>query len=708
MPRVCATYTVSNSQLTIQGLKEDDLEAALEGFDKVLQHEEEVEEKGDWGFKAKKQKIKVLYNLSLESSSNKAPEIATAFKALLEDVENGKVSRNYAEKSLNNLLEFLSGMATADTDNANTLKQIYDSTLQALIQTGNERMWIKTKMKLAKLYLEQKDVDNARVELEQIEKACTGSDSSTGGGVSEDDNTKSTFLMEAYSLLMQLYSSTSNFKKVKELYSKTMSIKTAVSHPRILGIIHECGGKIHMREKRWEAAREDLFESFKNYDEAGSLQRIQVLKYFVLACMLSESGINPFESQETKPYKQDPNVMVMMHLVEAFQRSDVEEFNKLLKAHRTEIMDDELIKSFLDEVILSIRSQGIINLVKPYTRVTFQHIATSLEITAPQARDIVARLILDHRLPTARIDMSKDVVELQPEGAGEGQGRLAPLVGTADVPVFHENMYRGLPVATADSLKSARAAITAAVGGASVGASGSSSHNSKKKLLAAELKKKDERSDTAEDPRAPLTADSSSTTAQPEDDTHSGRKNSHTHHHKDDAASGRKNSHTHPKDDSTNTAATVHTQRRQLFVSESLQGTALVSREPFAAFPARYAKALADEASVESGKRVVSASAKGGAGAATSAGAGGGDGDAGDAGETAGGAGANDGSAGGEGLDRPMDLLAVDRPGETGGAGGVSDGADSQNAALQEWVSRVLDMQAVIHGNPRAVQVTDV
>ena len=52
----------------------------------------------------------------------------------------------------------------------------------------------------------------------------------------------------------------------------------------------------------FQAAQDDFFESFRNFDEAGSLQRIQVLKYYVLANMLLESDIDPFSSQETKPY----------------------------------------------------------------------------------------------------------------------------------------------------------------------------------------------------------------------------------------------------------------------------------------------------------------------------------------------------------------------------------------------------------------------
>ena len=85
-----------------------------------------------------------------------------------------------------------------------------------------------------------------------------------------------------------------------------------------MGVIKECGGKMWMGERRapsepnhigiecvslgqWNRASEDFFESFRNYDEAGSPQRIQVLKYLVLANMLTGSEVNPFDSQETKP-----------------------------------------------------------------------------------------------------------------------------------------------------------------------------------------------------------------------------------------------------------------------------------------------------------------------------------------------------------------------------------------------------------------------
>lgn len=68
---------------------------------------------------------------------------------------------------------------------------------------------------------------------------------------------------------------------------QNISIRPLIKHSAISG--------------QWNRASEDFFESFRNYDEAGSPQRIQVLKYLVLANMLTGSEVNPFDSQETKP-----------------------------------------------------------------------------------------------------------------------------------------------------------------------------------------------------------------------------------------------------------------------------------------------------------------------------------------------------------------------------------------------------------------------
>lgn len=650
----------------------------------MLQHEKESDEKTEWGFKARKQKIKVLYEIGQASSPNsKVEEIESEFLLLLKDIETStRMTRNYTEKSLNNMLDFLSGLggtsSTKDSKGDVALKRIYKATLECLIRTKNERMWIKTKMKLAKLYIEQKDLTNAQNELQQLEDVCTGA--STAGGANEDDNTKSTFLMEVYALMMQLHSTTNDYKKVKEIYNKTMSIKSAISHPRILGVIHEIGGRINMREKRWEEARENLFESFKNYDEAGSLQRIQVLKYFVLACMLSESGIDPFESQETKPYKNDPKITVMMHLVEAFQLSDVDQFNKLLKSHKHEIMGDPLIRLFLDDVILSIRSQGVINLVRPYSRVSLQHIATALEITLEQAKDIVFKLILDLKLPSARIDQTNNVVELKGVTSKTESLRLAPLSNATDVPVLFEGKLRPLPVSLANSSKLSKHTIL-----------------SEDQDLVSRNFLRTFPSNISSGIKENRTGDSVEQTDLISSDIQNVNDDTKVTGGNEGLAGATENENKYSKL-SWDEPEFNHPQNHR---RDMVLGTSLALSADFASFPKRYARAIADEASIQSGKLVVggtsdeiaAAEEKNEAAGAGKAGAGAGTSTT--SGTAGGGTSMGNGNGGGIRSAEQLPLL------ELGGIGadGLEEG--SQTAALQDWVERMLTLQTTLHNSPR-------
>ena len=53
--------------------------------------------------------------------------------------------------------------------------------------------------------------------------------------------------------------------------------------------------------------------------------------FSVLANMLMKSGINPFDSQEAKPYKNDVEILAMTNLVNAYQNNDINDFEKILK-----------------------------------------------------------------------------------------------------------------------------------------------------------------------------------------------------------------------------------------------------------------------------------------------------------------------------------------------------------------------------------------
>lgn len=304
---------------------------------------------------------------------------------------------------------------------AKCVEQVYSLTLNSFQNTNNERLWLKTNIKLAKLLLDHKDYNSLPRKLKELHATCQREDGS-------DDPSKGTYSLEIYALEIQMYAATKNNKQLKRLYERALKVKSAVPHPKVMGIIRECGGKMHMSEENWDEAQKDFFESFRNYDEAGSLQRIQVLKYLLLATMLMKSNINPFDSQETKPYKADPRIAAMTDLVEAYQRDDLHRYQKVLAANQ-DILADPFIAENIDEVTRTMRTKGVVKLIAPYTRVTLQWVASKLQISEPEVEDILSFLIVDGQLG-ARINQPLRILEMRSVADAERAGSLGVLAGS--------------------------------------------------------------------------------------------------------------------------------------------------------------------------------------------------------------------------------------------------------------------------------------
>lgn len=90
---------LENQYYNSKALKEDEPEMALQSFQKVLDLENG--EKGEWGFKALKQMIKINFKLS------NYKEMMYRYKQLLTYIKSA-VTRNHSEKSINSILDYIS------------------------------------------------------------------------------------------------------------------------------------------------------------------------------------------------------------------------------------------------------------------------------------------------------------------------------------------------------------------------------------------------------------------------------------------------------------------------------------------------------------------------------------------------------------------------------------------------------------------------
>ncbi|CAK7246073.1 MAG: COP9/signalosome complex subunit Csn2 [Sporothrix thermara] len=391
--------TIENKYYNAKQTKLTDPDEAITEF---LGLPELEEEKGDWGFKGLKQAIKLEFRLG------RYEDAVAHYKELLTYVKSA-VTRNYSEKSINNMLDFCektsaAAAAAGDKTAARFMEAFYELTLTCFQSTNNERLWLKTNIKQAKLLLDRQQYADVMRKLRDLHKACQRAD---GGG---DDPSKGTYLLEIYALEIQMYAERKNNKQLKQLYQRALTVRSAVPHPKIMGIIRECGGKMHMSEENWKDAQSDFFESFRNYDEAGSLQRIQVLKYLLLTTMLMRSNINPFDSQETKPYRNDPRIAAMTDLVEAYQHDDVHRYETVL-SRNPDLLQDAFIAENIDEVTRNMRTKAVLKLIAPYTRLRTRWIAEQIRISDAEVQDILGFLIVDGRI-AGTIDQQAGILEL--------------------------------------------------------------------------------------------------------------------------------------------------------------------------------------------------------------------------------------------------------------------------------------------------------
>ncbi|KAI0361120.1 PCI-domain-containing protein [Trametes cingulata] len=397
---------VENMYYTAKAKKEDNPEQALKEFRAIVEKEEE---KGDWGFKALKQSTKLLF-LTL----HRPADALKTYTELLTYTKSA-VTRNYAEKTINSILDYVGGSKSGPVE-VDILERFYEATKAALAEAKNDRLSAKTNLKLAKLWLDRKEYGRLQKILQELYRSTIGENA-------DDQAQKGTQLLEIYALEIQMHNERKNYKKLKEIYNASNSVRSAIPHPRIMGVIKECGGKMWMGERQWNRASEDFFESFKNYDEAGSPQRIQVLKYLVLANMLTGSEVNPFDSQETKPYKNDPQIKAMTDLVDAYQRREVHAAEKILRENKATIMDDPFIKQYIGELLRSLRTQYLIDLIKPYTRLELSFLAKQLNVDNEEVEELLIGLILEGKVE-GRIDQVAMRLELEPNLQKKRYGAL--------------------------------------------------------------------------------------------------------------------------------------------------------------------------------------------------------------------------------------------------------------------------------------------
>lgn len=221
-------------------------------------------------------------------------------------------------------------------------------------------------------------------------------------GTSQYDEKRSSSLLELFSLEIQLCSLKKDNSRMKSISETAKSLSSAIVDPKSLAIIKETSGKLLMLEKKWKEACDELNESFKIYQEVGNAKAKTVLKYLVLAGILSKSEINVFYGREGRVYKDDEEILAMMEMRTSYENKDLTKFEQILKENKVKI--DEFMKGFLEELIKIFSVGKIISLLRPYKRIKIMFLANELKTSKENVIKMLYELILQGKIE-GKIDL---------------------------------------------------------------------------------------------------------------------------------------------------------------------------------------------------------------------------------------------------------------------------------------------------------------
>ena len=142
-----------------------------------------------------------------------------------------------------------------------------------------------------------------------------------------------------------------------------------------------------------------------------------MLKYIILASILSKTDVDHLATNEAKIYSQDNEIIGMTSLKTAVEKDDIDTIQKLLGDKKLDIIGDPFIKTYLQDLMRTVRLKALLGVCAPYKSVKLDFLAMKMGVDVIEIRSLLSELILEDQLE-GQIDQLNGMLELR---AREGQ-----------------------------------------------------------------------------------------------------------------------------------------------------------------------------------------------------------------------------------------------------------------------------------------------
>lgn len=351
----------------------------------LLEDQESSPLKQNWEFKAIKQLVKIMCTQSVQ--------LDETFTKLIGYQDT--MAKPYFAKSIVNLIDFVYSKPNQYTSG---FYEFIVQNIRTLIADGElqQRILAKGAIRLGRTLIDTKEYEKAiQVVQAQLDSIVTLEEAA--------DVQRAALIAEMNALLLEAHFYCSHFQQVKAIYWEFVKYKSSsLVHPLIVAQMAEFYGRVMLHQDNHKEAVSCLFESFKSYDETGSVRKMTVIVYLLLAQALLNPDVDPFGSQELAVYKANQQIQSLVQLIEANRTLNAGRFASASTELQNIHKDNQFVLDYLKRIHARLQERIIISFINSNSEVT------SIPLTdissQDSLQDLVVKMLLLGKLKGYKLD----------------------------------------------------------------------------------------------------------------------------------------------------------------------------------------------------------------------------------------------------------------------------------------------------------------
>ena len=155
----------------------------------------------------------------------------------------------------------------------------------------------------------------------------------------------------------------------------------------------------------YENSAANIFEAFREKTKYGTSSQLkELLKVNALMCMLIEDpekrksdNINALYHDSSIPFKNELDIQQLITLIDAYERYDIEEFNRIYKKVNFKPESSKYL-AIEKKLLFKMKKEKLLELLKSYQTIKFTYIGRRLSLNEQEVEQIVFELIIDGKI----------------------------------------------------------------------------------------------------------------------------------------------------------------------------------------------------------------------------------------------------------------------------------------------------------------------